>query len=507
MKNPISRPFDMTPPPAPDAERALLCTMMMDGQAGATACAAAFDALDGPQDFGDPAHAALYETILELNTTGRPTDPVSVKEALRGRGMFNQVNGGEGGDYLAQVAEAVPSAASAPHYATLVRQAAARCHEALRLQKALVEVCQGGEWQDAPKREREAVIVRLSDVKAERIEWLWKDRLAVGKLHLLAGDPGLGKSTVALDIAARITTGAPFPFEDGVSRKPAGVVVLAAEDGLADTIRPRMDAAGVDAYRVVAVPAVRLRAKNGKTKEAGLTLADLDAIEQAAAQVENCALVLIDPLMAYLGDKDSHKDAEVRSLLAPLGQLAERLRVAVLIVAHLNKGDGRKAAYRVGGSVGIIASARIALGVAKDKEDSTLRLIAPIKANICKDTGALSYRLVDSDQPDHPRVEWVAEREGIDGESLLAQSSEDEGGQSLDDAMENALQLSGDAGMPFAQLQAVAQDVGGYGEKATRGALRRLGAIAKRKGFQGATHWHLPAKPVAQAVAQTPAGA
>jgi RecA-family ATPase len=159
----------------------------------------------------------------------------------------------------------------------------------------------------------------LSEVEPEQVEWLWPGRLPLGKLAVLDGDPGLGKSVVTLDVAARLSVGLELP--DGQPCEPAGVVLLSAEDGLRDTIRPRLDAAGADSERIFALSTV-VEAKGGE-RMISLTK-DLTVIERAIERVE-AGLVVVDPLTAFLSEKtDSHKDQDVRRALAPLAALAER---------------------------------------------------------------------------------------------------------------------------------------------------------------------------------------
>jgi RecA-family ATPase len=228
----------------------------------------------------------------------------------------------------------------------------------------------------------------LSEVEPERVEWLWPGRLPLGKLAVLDGDPGLGKSAVTLDIAARVSAGLELPY--GERCGPAGVVLLSAEDGLADTIRPRLDAAEADTERIVALSTM---AEGGKAERTISLTQDLTVIERAIGRV-GAALVVVDPLMAFLGEKtDSHKDQDIRRALAPLAALAERTRVTVLIVRHLNKAAGGNTLYRGGGSIGIIGAARSGLVVAKDPEDSERRILAANKHNLSRAAPSLVFRV------------------------------------------------------------------------------------------------------------------
>ena len=199
----------------------------------------------------------------------------------------------------------------------------------------------------------------LSEISPEEIEWLWPGRLPLGKLAVLDGDPGLGKSVVTLDLAARVSTGLELPY--GERGEPAGAVLLSAEDGLADTIRPRLDAAGADTERIVALSTVA----TGTKAERLISLTqDLNAIEGAIERV-GAVLVVVDPLMAFRPEgTDSYKDQAVRRALAPLAVLAESTRAPVLIVRHPTKAAGGNTLYRGGGSIGIIGAAPAGLVVA-----------------------------------------------------------------------------------------------------------------------------------------------
>jgi hypothetical protein len=222
------------------------------------------------------------------------------------------------------------------------------------------------------------VLVTLADVQPARISWIWPLRLAIGKLHLLWGDPGVGKSTIALDIAARISRGAAWP--DGSPASLGAVVILTAEDGLADTVRPRLDAHGGDVTRVHVLRAVR--EANGVERPVSLTH-DLGPLEQAIT-LTGAVLVVVDPLSAYLGGTDSYRDAEVRTILAPLAAVAERTGAAICGVMHVTKDQQRQALYRGQGSIAFAGAARLVLAVGVDPDDTSRerRFLMPLKSNV-----------------------------------------------------------------------------------------------------------------------------
>jgi putative DNA primase/helicase len=240
----------------------------------------------------------------------------------------------------------------------------------------------------APSTRRQGLsplLINLSDVKPEPVEWIWVGRVAVGKTTILCGDPGLGKSFITLDMVARISTGRPWP-DGSPSGEPANVLLLSAEDGLRDTIRPRLDALGADVRRVTALEIV----VSADRSERGIQLGDIDALE-AAVTATRARVVFIDPMTAYLGNTDSHRDADVRALLAPVARLADQKRFGLVAVMHLGKSTQRSAVYRPGGSIAFTASARAVFAVAKHPDRDDRRIFGPIKNNLSAPPPALTY--------------------------------------------------------------------------------------------------------------------
>jgi hypothetical protein len=277
-----------------------------------------------------------------------------------------------------------------------------------------------GHAPSPPPEDKIGRVLTVADVPTERVTWRWKPYLAAGKLTLVDGDPGDGKSTLTLDLAARYTTGAPMP-DGSASDGPGDVLILSAEDGIADTIRPRLEAAGADLGRVHVLHEIE---EAGKTRPPDL-VGDLDELAAAIA-THRIKLVVIDPLMAYLGGGvDSHRDQDVRRVLHPLAKLAEATGAALLVVRHLNKGGGSKAVYRGGGSIGIVGAARLAYLVAIDPDDDTRRVLAPIKLNIASPPSALAYRLVTDEARDVARIQWEGATEHKAGDLLRTIDDED----------------------------------------------------------------------------------
>lgn len=234
----------------------------------------------------------------------------------------------------------------------------------------------------------------LSDVEAKPVSWLWPGRIACGKLTIIAGNPGLGKSQITASIAAIVTKGDCWPV-DRQRCKPGVVVFLSAEDDPADTLRPRLDAAGADLTRVHVVDGVTMVYTGDDTrKDRAFSLAqDVTALGSKLAELGDVTAVMIDPISAYLGDTDSHKNAEVRSLLTPLSELAARHNVAIIGISHLNKAPGAQALMRVTGSLAFVAAARAAYLVTADSQDKTRRLFLPMKNNLGPDATGLAFRI------------------------------------------------------------------------------------------------------------------
>lgn len=257
------------------------------------------------------------------------------------------------------------------------------------------------------------VLRRMSDVRPEKLKELWPRRIYIGKLNVFAGDPCCGKSTITMDFAGRVTTGRPWP--DGSPCPKGDVIILSAEDDLADTIRPRLDAAGADCSRVIALEAVRRVDEDGKVSVRSFTMADLDPLEEALRFTPDCKLVIIDPFSAYLGATDSHVNAEVRGLLAPLSALASKYGVAVVMVTHLSKAAGSRAMYRAMGSLAFVAAARTAWLVSRDRDNPDRRLFTPIKNNLGTDNSGYAFTIEDGAVAWQEQLQMTAD-EALDSE-------------------------------------------------------------------------------------------
>lgn len=223
-------------------------------------------------------------------------------------------------------------------------------------------------------------MINMQDVAIERLHWLWHPYIPLGKITIVQGDGGDGKTTMILAIAAALTCGSPLP-ECEKAADPFNVIYQTAEDGLADTIKPRLISLGADCSRVLVID----------ESEKALSLSDA-RIEQAIVQTK-AQLFILDPLQAYLGaNVDMHRANEVRPVFKQLASVAERTGCAVVIVGHLNKG-GNKSQYRGLGSVDIFAAARSVLTLGRVKGQPTVRAFAHGKSNLAPEGSTIAFAL------------------------------------------------------------------------------------------------------------------
>jgi len=238
------------------------------------------------------------------------------------------------------------------------------------------------------------IIKKLSEVSPQPVHWLWLDVLPKGKLTLLVGDPDLGKSLLSIDIAARVTSGRRLPLAQGPPIK-GSVILLTAEDGLADTVRIRADAAGANPRKIFVLEGIL----TSKGEEQSFSLDQhLAMLEQQIGENPDVVLVIIDPLPAYLGWA-KEENASLRSkIFSPLAKLAERTGVAILAISHFKKDELARTLYRVLGSLAYVAAARAVWAVAKDKrtDNPSSRILYPVKANLSKNPPAFAFSIGDN---------------------------------------------------------------------------------------------------------------
>ena len=231
------------------------------------------------------------------------------------------------------------------------------------------------------------IFLKSSEVVSKPIDWLWEGKIAKGKVSMISGDPGLGKSQASLHLASIVSTGGVFP--GGYKCKQGSVLLFSAEDGAEDTINPRLQATGADGERIFIFSTVKSR---DREKFFDLS-SDLPLLKKALEENKDIALIVIDPITAFLGETDSHKNSEVRGLLAALSKMATEHNVAIVVVTHLNKSTGVSAMNKITGSLGFVAAARAVYMVVKDKADESRRLFLTVKNNLATDKGGFAYKV------------------------------------------------------------------------------------------------------------------
>jgi AAA domain len=338
------------------------------------------------------------------------------------------------------------------------------------------------EAHDAPARTPTVVI--LADVKPESVQWLWEPYIPLGKPTMLEGDPGVGKTWLALAIATHVSQGKAWPGT--TNAKPAHVLYLTAEDGLADTLRPRLDAAGADVRRVHA-----LTGWTSETDQGGISLVDIEVIEQTVHQTE-AKLVVIDPLQAFLGGRvDMHRANETRPLLAAVAAMAERCGCAVLIIRHLSKALQDRAIYRGLGSIDFAAAARSILLAAQDPQHPSQRVMAHAKSSLARSGPSLTYEIREG------QFLWVGQSE-LTADALIRPYPMEEERSAADEAQDFLRDYLADGEKPAKEVIREARKAGIAErtlDRAKKGLVkaRRANAVGESQG-SGQWAWYLIAQ-------------
>jgi putative DNA primase/helicase len=326
----------------------------------------------------------------------------------------------------------------------------------------------------------------VADVEPVELKWLWPGKVPSGKLTLFAGDPGLGKSFVTIDMASRVSRGKGWP--DQSDNQPAGsVIFLACEDDVADTVRPRLEQANADLDKVHVVEGVGFN-----DKERGFSLdRDLPLLQKLIDEIGDVRLLVVDPISAYCGKVDTHNNSEVRGLLSPLIELAASSDVAVVAINHLTKGNGN-AVYRSTGSIAFVAAARSAWNFYKDPDDNSKRLILPTKMNLAPDVEGMSYSIEDGG------VRWgdspvTMSADEVQARAAAASTDSGSAQTALEEAVHFLKQELADGPVPSKQVfdDALAH---GISKKTLRRAFNSIdGKPQKESGkLEGNWFWQLP---------------
>ena len=353
--------------------------------------------------------------------------------------------------------------------------------------------------EDAEPAARGVQLISASTVTIGPIDWLWDGYLAAGKVHILAGAPGTGKTTIALALAATLTIAGSWP--DGTSATGGSVLIWSGEDDPADVLVPRLAAMGANLSRVQFIGDTTKVFGSKSVSHAFNPASDMDALAERIA-ADPPALLIVDPIVAAVSG-DSHKNTEVRRALQPLVDLARMHHVAVLGITHLSKGtQDRDPVERVTGSVAFGALARVVLFAAKAQsaDGGERRVFMRGKSNIGTDIGGFEYSLEQRSVPAHPNVfascvVWGPRIEGSARDVLTdaeaPPSNDDRTG--TDEAREFLLDALQDGPVPVKDLHKQATDAG-VSKKCLRRAQAQLGVAKKKNGMKGGWVWELPPK-------------
>jgi hypothetical protein len=395
-----------------EAEQALLGAILVNNEA--------HDRVSGflePHHFYDPLHQQIYETAAKIIASGARADPLTLKT------FFENAEPIDAGltvpQYLGRLAANATTIINAPDYARTIVDLATR-RRLIVIGEDMTNAAYDSPVDFPPKEQVEEALRRitlagagheelsgyearcLAGITAQPICWLWPQRFALGKLSLIAGQPGLGKSQLTLAMTAAVTTAGQWP--DGTRAPSGSVILVTCEDDAADTIVPRLNAAGADLRRVHLFDWAMARDKGGAVGRCHFDVAQhTTALGDLISRVGETRLIIIDPITAYMGGADSHKTGDVRTALMPLQSLVAQTRVAGLLVSHLNKsGSDGSAMNRVVGSGAFVAVSRSAWLVATDPQDSERRrrILTPLKNNIGNDTQGFAFTVEPAYLPD-----------------------------------------------------------------------------------------------------------
>jgi len=337
-------------------------------------------------------------------------------------------------------------------------------------------------------------IIKASDVEIRPIKWLWPGVLALGKLTIIAGEPGLGKSQLSLFVASIVSKGGNWPVTNE-KIESGNVLILSAEDGAQDAIIPRLEALEANLDNIHIICAVRI--EDGKERSFDLTM-DVEKLRKHSERIGNVKLIIVDPISAYLGKTDSHRNSDVRSVLTPIVDFAEDIGACMLCVTHLNKGrQGTSAMNRVTGSIAFVAASRASYVVTKDPDDPDLRLMLPLKNNLAKDTFGFAYKIEEKDIQKNNEliktsfVSWEQNFINLTAEEVLGVQSRSSNRKIAEDFL--IQELGGGGAIPCKQLYHKAEDQG-ISKKVLWSASKRLDVKVNKGGFEEGWLWQLPSE-------------
>lgn len=352
-----------------------------------------------------------------------------------------------------------------------------------------------GKTGKSSKNRKRPKLIRVSDVTEKAIQWLWGNKLPLGMLSLVTGLAGIGKSFLTVYMTAIITSGSNWP--DGSPCEEGSVLFFYGEEGIEDTYIKRFRANGADQTKIVFMDGAESIDENREHSEIDVTLAMVDVIEEAIRKTAEqtgfpVKMVVIDPIANYWGDIRENSNAEVRSVLKPLQHLAEKTKVAFVMIQHEGKGEKEHAQQRVLGSTGIVATCRAVWGVFIDPNDKDKRIFAPVKVNCGYDHTAVSYRITPPDGTVEIAEASIENLTADDIAKMQRQVNVNKRGPKTDkvsDCMKQMEELLKDGDKAAKEIEKILLS-NRFGMSTIQDAKRKLGAKSVRNGSEW--HWRLP---------------
>lgn len=463
-----------------------------------------------PYELYKDAHRAIYEAMLYLYDNNESVDTITLSDELMRRGCFVSCGGHA---YLSTLLDAAPTPEHFATYAQGVRRDALRrdgiqkAHEVKTLLQSN-RLADGTEVQDGldyiarsnghyhfsrmvSEVEKGNEPMCLDAITSETVEWFWPDWLPVGKFVVMSGDPGIYKSGISLTLAAILSKGAPMPLRETPSGEPRNTLLFVAEDGIADTVRPKLEAAGADMKRIFAYTSLQMPE------------VDLTILERIIRE-KSISLVVFDPLNSFIPESADGQTSVAlrRKFLSPLTTLSEQYRCTILGLAHLNKmASVTNAVYRSSGRIDFVAAARVAMLCAKDPTGDGY-ILARSKGNLSKEPQPIRYHIEHDLEFNAPYVVWDGVAIGMDADSLLSPKGVPVEKTAADDALLLLVTELRDGPTPVEELKVVAKGAG----VAWRTIERAKAGIVRSRRVGGAdAYWAWELLPRADRDAKTQA--
>lgn len=494
-----------------EAEQAILGSLLLDN----TTWPEVQDRLSF-KDFYRREHQVLFDVISKKLELGECVDALTLSNEVKGLPELKEVNGEI---YVLELLNKTYSTANIASYVEIVK-----AHSQRRQFKEILNYLDhhsddGNIKKLVQQAHHEFARLELanlnpdhgifsqlfSNIPHQSINWLWPGRIARGKVSIIAGNPGLGKSQLTASLAAIVTTGGIWPV-DNMSCQLGNVILLSAEDDPADTIGPRLQAAGADLTKVRFLKCVQTKNKQGKLLEKSFSLkTDIANLDKFLEEVQDVALLIIDPITAYLGETDSYKNAEVRALLSPLSELAAKHNLAIIAISHLNKAAGQDPLMRVSGSLAFVAAARAAFLVAQDPNNDERLMLLPMKNNIGNDKTGLAFS-IESYQLESgiytSRVVWEEDAVDIKAHEIMKPQDDPEETSALKEAIDFLKDELAYFPKTVSKLKKESNDYG-LSWRTTLRAKTALKIVTNKSGMDGGWIWSLPKETKASEEGQT----